>query len=107
MKQEIAFELGIYCVSVILAGLLWHKPLLLTSIYLMISFIMLYKWHTKSDFIFYAAGLVLGPAGEIFAVYLGAWQYAKPFFLIPLWLPFLWGIAVLFFKKLSESLLSI
>ncbi len=107
MKREIAFELGIYCLCVVLAGLLWHKPILLTSTYLIISLIMLYKWHARSDIVFYAAGFLLGPAGEIFAVYRGAWQYTEPFYLIPLWLPFLWGIAVLFFKKLSESLLTV
>ena len=90
-----------------MAGLLWHKPILLTFIYLMISFKMLCKWHTRSDIVFFAAGFVLGPAGEIFAVYRGAWQYAEPFYLIPLWLPLLWGIAALFIKKLSESLLTI
>ncbi len=107
MKRELVFELGIYCFCVVLAGILWHKQILLTSIYLMVSFIMLYKWHNKSDIVFYAAGFILGPAGEIFAVYRGAWQYAEPFYLIPFWLPFLWGIAALFIKKLSESLLTV
>jgi uncharacterized membrane protein YoaT (DUF817 family) len=107
MKRKIGFELGIYCLCVVLAGLMWHKPILLTSIYLMISLIILYKWHTRSDIVFYAVGFVLGPAGEIFAVYRGAWQYTEPFFLIPLWLPFLWGIASLFIKQLSESLLRV
>ena len=66
---------------------------------------MLWPWHRRSDVFFYAAGFVLGPLGEMMAVHFGAWQYAKPFFLVPIWLPFLWGIAGLFVKRLCETLL--
>jgi hypothetical protein len=66
---------------------------------------MLTKWHKKSDLIFYFVAFSLGPIGEAFAIYLGAWQYSKPFYLIPVWLPFLWGISALFVKKISETLL--
>ena len=67
--------------------------------------ITLIKWHERSDVIFYLVAFALGPIGEVFAIYLGAWQYSKPFYLIPIWLPFLWGISALFVKKLSETLI--
>ena len=67
---------------------------------------MLYKWHSKSDLVFYFVGFALGPVGEFVAVYFGAWKYSKPLYLIPIWLPFLWGIAALFMKKLSETLIT-
>ncbi len=105
MKKELLFELCIYAISVALAGLLWRKPPILTISYVTISIIMLTKWHERSDLIFYFVAFGLGPIGEVFAVYLGAWQYSKPFYLIPIWLPFLWGIAALFVKKMSETLL--
>jgi hypothetical protein len=66
---------------------------------------MLSKWHTKSDLIFYFVAFVLGPLGELIAIYFGAWGYTEPFYFIPIWLPFLWGIAALFMKKLSETLI--
>lgn len=105
MKKELVFELGIYAISVALAGFFWGKPVLLTISYGVISMIMLTKWHERSDLIFYFVAFGLGPIGEAFAIYLGAWQYSKPFYLIPVWLPFLWGISALFLKKISEALL--
>jgi hypothetical protein len=105
MKKELVFELCIYIVSIILVGIFWHKPATLTIFYVVISVIMLTKWHEESDLILYFVAFSLGPIGEAFAIYLGAWQYTKPFYLIPIWLPFLWGISALFIKKLSETLI--
>jgi hypothetical protein len=50
---------------------------------------MLRKWHSRSDLMFYVVAFVLGPLGEIVAVSSGAWEYARPSYLIPMWLPFL------------------
>jgi hypothetical protein len=36
----------------------------------------------------------------------GAWSYSQPFFFIPTWLPFLWGLAIPVLKNLSETLLT-
>ena len=59
-------------------------------------------WHTKKDVIIYFIGFLLGPITEIFAIYFGAWEYSRPTFLIPLWLPLLWGMATLSMMKLTE-----
>jgi hypothetical protein len=105
MKKELVFELSICAISVALAGFFWRKPAILTISYVVISMIMLTKWPERSDLIFYFVAFGLGPIGEAFAIYLGAWQYSKPFYLIPIWLPFLWGISALFVKKISETLI--
>jgi len=105
MKRDLIFELGLYAVCILLVGFLWHKPVILTICYMALSGVALTKWHTKSDLLFYFVTFVLGPIGELVAVYLGAWKYSEPFFLIPVWLPFLWGICALFMKNISESLL--
>lgn len=78
MKKELVFELSIYAISVALAGFFWGKPVLLTISYGVISMIMLTKWHERSDLIFYFVAFGLGPIGEAFAIYLGAWQYSNP-----------------------------
>jgi hypothetical protein len=96
--------LWIYAVSVALAGFFWRKPAILTIFYVVVSTTMLAKWHKRSDLIFYFVAFALGPMGEAFAIYLGAWQYSKPLYLIPLGLPFLWGITALFLRKISETL---
>ena len=105
MKSMLAVEIGIYALSVTLASILWRNPAILALCYILISLFMLYRWHTKSDLIFYFVAFVLGPIGELVATHFGAWKYSKPTFLIPIWLPFLWGIALLFMKKFSETLI--
>ncbi|MCI0694062.1 DUF2878 family protein [candidate division KSB1 bacterium] len=105
MKKELILELSIYALCVTLAGLLWQKPPILSLCYIVISIFMLNKWHARDDLFFYFVAFVLGPAGEMVAVYFGAWEYAKPLYLIPIWLPILWGMAALFMKKISETLI--
>jgi hypothetical protein len=73
--------------------------------YIVISLIILLKWHTHGDIFFYVVTFFLGPMGESVAVYFGAWEYSKPFYLIPIWLPFLWGITALFMKNICETIL--
>ena len=42
---------------------------------------------------------MLGALCESLCIYFGVWEYAVHSFLnIPLWLPFLWGNAALFFR---------
>ena len=72
--------------------------------YVLISLILFAKWHTKSDTLFYVAAFILGSLGEFAAVPFGAWEYSKPFYFIPVWLPFVWGISTLFMKNISETL---
>jgi hypothetical protein len=71
---------------------------------MLVAVFMLYRWHEKSDLIIFFVAFVLGPAAEAIAVYFGAWKYVEPILLIPIWLPFLWGTVVLFFKKLCDTL---
>ena len=99
------FELSIYILCILLVGSLWHEPVILTICYIALSIAVLMKWHTKSDLLFYFITFSLGPLGESVAIYLGAWEYSRPLYLIPSWLPFLWGICALFLKNISETIL--
>ena len=105
MKKELLFELSIYVLCILLTAFLWHKPSFLVVCYIAISLIVLLKWHTKSDIFFYSVTFFLGPMGESVAVYFGAWEYSNPCYLIPIWLPFLWGITALFMKNICETIL--
>ena len=104
MKKQIIGLLSIYVLCIALTCLLWSHPVVLSACFVLISVLMLYRWHSKTDLLFYFVAFLLGPLGEAIAVRSGAWMYAEPSFLIPLWLPLLWGIAVLFFKKLCGAL---
>jgi hypothetical protein len=104
MKKQIAALLSIYALCIVLASLLWSSPVILSVCFLLIGISMLYRWHSKTDLLFFSVAFLVGPLGEAVAVRSGAWTYSKPIFLIPLWLPLLWGIAGLFLKKFCESL---
>jgi hypothetical protein len=107
MKKELIFELSIYAVLLILIAALWNRAVILTVCYCVMSLVILLIWHTKRDLFFYFVAFILGSVGESIAIYFGAWKYSKTFYLIPLWLPFLWGIAALVIKNISETLLKI
>jgi hypothetical protein len=105
MKKNLGIEIAVYVLCLSLASFLWRRPLALLLGLVAISVFMLHRWHGRADLFFYGTGFVLGPLGEAMAVYFGAWRYAKPQFLIPVWLPFLWGIASLLVKRLCDTFL--
>jgi len=107
MKKDLLFELFMYALCVTLVATLWDKPIFLMFCYVIISVILLIKWHTRNDYLFYLVAFVLGPLAEFVAILFGAWTYSKPFYVIPVWLPFLWGISSLLMKNISETLSSI
>ena len=74
-----------------LVGSLWHKPVTLTICYVVISIVVLMKWHTKSDLLFYFITFILGPLGESVAIYLGAWKYSRPLLLDSIMVTLLMG----------------
>ena len=102
MRWNLTAQAGIYALIVALVSLLWQKPIVLLLCLLAVSVLMLRRWHSASDLIFYLVAFVLGPIGEIAAVCFGAWEYARPFYVIPIWLPFLWGVVALFLKRVAE-----
>lgn len=103
MSKDIALPVSVYVLCVVLVSLLWDRQVVLLACYLAVSVSMLYQWHAPSDVAFYGIAFLLGPLGEIAAVHSGAWQYSEPLYLIPIWLPFLWGIVGLFLKRVSEA----
>jgi hypothetical protein len=105
MKRGLVTYALLYALCIALVSLFWQRPMALSLGLILVAILMIYRWHQKSDLIIFFVALVLGPAGEAIAVYFGAWKYAKSIFLIPVWLPFLWGTVVLFFKKLCDTLL--
>ena len=104
IKKELIFELSIYALFLLLVATLWNKPIILMTCFALMSLIILLIWNTKKDLLFYFVAFFLGSIAESISVYFGAWKYSKTFYLIPLWLPFAWGIAGLLVKHISETL---
>lgn len=85
--------------------LLWKNTLLLLIILVAVSSLMLSLEFNKVTILLFFTGFVFGPLSEAVAIYAGAWNYAYPnVFGFPLWLPFVWGNAALFFRRVAAYL---
>ena len=104
MKTELIIQVVIYVLCLALVSILWDRPIALSLCYMLVTVFMLSKWHARSDLVSYSVAFVAGPAAEAVAVHFRAWEYSKPLYLIPVWLPLLWGIVGLFLKKVCEAL---
>jgi hypothetical protein len=105
MKRELVTQAVLYILCIALVSMFWQRPMALSMCLIIIAVFMIYRWHEKSDLLFFFVAFLLGPAGEAIAIYFGAWKYAQPTYLIPIWLPFLWGTIALFLKRLCETLM--
>lgn len=94
--------LPIYVLCIGPVVFLWQRPVVLTVVYGVLAAALLLWRHSASDLAYFFVPFFLGPAGEFFAVWKGAWTYSLTETL-PIWLPFTWGIAGLFMKNASES----
>ena len=97
--------MGMIILTTISISLLWRDNLTLTIITIILSGLSLYLWRGRRDIFYFAVPGILGPFFESICIYFGAWTYSNPLFLIPPWLPFVWGIAGLSTWKIVESLL--
>lgn len=95
---------SIYALTIGLASLLWHRPATLALTYVLLSAVLLLKWRSYPDILYFALPAVLGPIGEFVAISFGAWKYSLPLFNIPLWLPLAWGVSGLCLKKIADVL---
>ncbi len=95
---------ALYLGVVLFAGLFWDRPLLLVGLYVAMSALALWAWGSREVVAIFFAGFVLGPAGEILAVRLGAWEYTSAGGLVPIWLPLAWGLTSIFLLKLSHTM---
>ena len=104
---ELVLLLLLYALCVALASALWLRPVTLAACYVLVSILALLTWHTKADVVSYVVAAILGPAGEAIVVHYGAWAYAKPILLIPVWLPLVWGIVGFFLRRFTWTVTSI
>ena len=100
--KEVGFYLAYYLSIVFCAALLWSRPWLLTAVFLGASLLLLRQWYSKQNLFFYGVAFVLGPVGEVIAVAGGAWRYSGVEAVIPPWLPFAWGLTILFIIRVAE-----
>jgi hypothetical protein len=105
---NLAFYLVAFVAGVMVVSLMHENNLLLTSALVVVMLLVLKFLFSKDETVLMIISGVLGPLGETIAIYFGTYQYTNPnLFLIPSWLPFLWGLAVVTLKKITENIITI
>lgn len=108
LEKELLFDIVLFGVGILFIVLFYQNNILLTALLLVAWLFALKFWHKKHDAYFFIVGAIVGPIGEIIAIYFGVWQYANPSFLgIPMWLPFVWGLAIVLIKRIAEIFVKI
>lgn len=89
-------------VTLVSVALFYRHPIRLVGILVVIGIcIWMVEGKKKEDVLLYALSGIFGVIAEVIAITTGTWQYAAPYmFGVPIWLPFLWGIAGLYMKRL-------
>jgi len=89
--------------TLLLTSVLWRTPVALTAL-LIVTGVAIYALRpSRTSAFVYLIGFVFGPLAEGVSIRTGAWEYASPTFLgIPVWLPFVWGIAALFIQNSAD-----
>jgi hypothetical protein len=98
-RRRILYVVLIYFLSILSVVLLWKDVLLLSSVLIILSIIFLTFWHRKKDIITFIFGVIFGWVTESICIYFGAWAYTNTTFLVPFWLPILWGIAAMIMRR--------
>ncbi|MBR9698952.1 DUF2878 family protein [Candidatus Woesearchaeota archaeon] len=108
IKKELFYELFIFVLCIFFIVLLWRQNIYLTLILIALYIAANRFWHKEHEYIFYIIGAILGPVAEIISISFGVWSYANPTFLgIPLWLPFIWGLAAVMITRIAETFVKI
>jgi hypothetical protein len=102
LLKAFLYSCSLSLLSLLVVSFFWKEPLLLTFLMVLVSAIMLIVWRKKEDLYLYTIVGLTGALAEAVAIAFGAWTYTLPTAIgIPIWLPFLWGIAGVVIKKIS------
>ncbi len=93
---------------------LWHQPIISMLLLIAISIIALLTFRTKFHLIIFILMAILGPLSEIILIKIGVMNYShlyesnliSIFGLLPLWLPFAWGIVGVSLYEVSRQQIS-
>ncbi|MFB6197167.1 MAG: hypothetical protein ABEI52_02705 [Halobacteriaceae archaeon] len=96
---------GVLAIFLVAMATLWHRPILLTGVTVILSIVLLVITQQSADVTLYIVMTVLGFIGEIIFVSLGTWEHGTSQLAgIPYWIPFAWGVIAVGIKYLSRKI---
>ncbi len=108
LEKELFFDIALFAVGIAFISLFYMNNILLLLLLILLCVFGLKFWYKKHDTYFFVSGAIIGPIGEIVAIHFGAWYYTNPTVLgIPVWLPIVWGLAVVLIKRAAEIFVKI
>ena len=106
IEKELVLDVIRFVLGVAAIALLYKNNTLLVAIMLTGWLIAIKTWHRKEDIYIFVIAAAAGTIAEAVAIKFGAWHYSNPTALgVPIWLPLLWGSAVVFIKRFSETVI--
>ena len=104
IERELVLEAALFALAVTAVSTLYRNNILLTSVMVAGWMVAIKFWHRKEDIHLFLIAAIAGAFAEVIAIKFGAWKYANPTVLgVPIWLPLLWGSAVIFIKRVAET----
>ena len=86
---------------VVSVSLFWENSSRLTLFLAIVGVIIVVIGKTREDVYLYIIVFFMGALAEAVAVAFGVWEYSLPDIIgVPFWLPFLWGNAGIFIKRI-------
>lgn len=103
-KKKIAVSLLAIAIAILLVMYHWKNPLLLILSLIITGYLKHKLSPVRHEFSMFLITGLLGPLTESLIMLKGAWSYAIPhIFNIPIWLPFLWGVAGMIFVNIYDA----
>jgi Zn-dependent protease with chaperone function len=106
--KKVIISLLFLTISAALIMLFWEQPILLILGLIFVAYGKHLVLPIEKELTWFIIIGFLGAMFENIIIYSGAWYYPQVFFIhIPLWLPFVWGVAgttgVSFYKGIVEK----
>jgi hypothetical protein len=97
--------LSIIVLTVAIMSFLWRDNLFTTSALTILSVGILLFWNKIQDIFRYSVAAVGGTTAEVVCIYFGVWTYSNPTYIIPIWLPLVWGLTGIISGRLVDYFL--
>lgn len=102
-KILIIIEFLFFLIEALSVMFLYKNQIVLLTLLSISSIIYLLILKNYKYLLVFVLAMIIGPIAEIGAILNGGWYYTQTSFLIiPLWLPFAWGIVILFISRLCD-----